>query len=109
MYSRDPLADLFHDLPAIEATKGAEGLSWQPATYVESIHVSYGAWKEIPSVYLCCTQDRVIPVGAQQQMAAMAGAETESCDAGHMVPLSRPERVVEFVCRAAAAGGGVEV
>ena len=31
----------------------------------------------------------------------MAGAETESCDAGHMAMVSRPERVMEFVRKAA--------
>ena len=31
----------------------------------------------------------------------MAGAETESCDAGHMVVWSQPEKVVEVVLKAA--------
>ena len=42
-----------------------------------------------------------MPLDFQYQMAAMAGAEMESCDAGHMVVLSQPEKVVEFVLRAA--------
>lgn len=69
--------------------------------YIESIHVSYCAWKDIPSVYLCCTKDRIIPLNVQHKIAAMAGAKIESCDAGHMVVLSQPERVVEVVRRAA--------
>ena len=101
MYPVNPLPSLFNDFPADEASAYAQALSWQPSTYIESIYVSYCAWKEIPSVYLCCAQDRVIPLEVQRQIAAMAGAETESCDAGHMVILSQPERVVEFVRRAA--------
>ena len=101
MYSRDPIRSLFNDFPPAEAEKHAQNLSWQPAAYIESIHVSYCTWKDIPSVYLCCTRDQVIPLEVQHQIAAMAGAETESCDAGHMVILSQPERVVEFVRKAA--------
>ncbi len=97
MHSRDPVASLLNDLPPADAEKYANELSWQPATYVESIYVDYCAWKDIPSVYLLCTRDQVIPIEVQRQIAAMAGAETESCDAGHMVTLSQPERVVGFV------------
>lgn len=101
MHPRSPLTNLFHDFPASEAEIHAKSLSWQPATYIESIHVSYCAWKDIPSVYLCCTQDRIIPLEVQHEIAAMAGARTESCEAGHMVILSQPERVVEVVMGAA--------
>ena len=103
MHSRDPIPSLFNDLSPASAEKHAAALSWQPSTYVSGIHVNYGAWKDVPSVYLYCTQDQVIPLVMQRQIAAMAGAETESCDAGHMVMLSQPERVVEFVVKAAAA------
>ena len=101
MRCRDPIPSLLHDLPASEAKGHAAQLSWQPASYVSSIHVSYGAWKKIPSAYLCCTQDKAIPLEIQQQFIEMVGAEAESCDAGHMVMLSQPERVVEFVRKAA--------
>lgn len=101
MYCRDPVHTLFNDLSAAEAEKHAQELSWQPATYVESIYINYCAWKDIPSVYLCCTRDQMIPLGFQHHIAVMVGAETESCDAGHMVVLSQPERVVEFVRKAA--------
>lgn len=102
MHSKDPLRSLFNDIPAAAAEKYAKELSWQPSTYIETIHVTYCAWKDIPSVYLCCTQDQIIPLEMQHRLADMAGARTESCDAGHMVILSQPERVVEFVTGAAA-------
>lgn len=104
MYPLNPLPSLFNDIPAPLADDYAQSLSWQPSTYVDSIHVDYCAWKEIPSVYLCCAQDQVIPLEVQRQIAEMAGAKMETCDAGHMVILSQPERVVEFVREAA---GGV--
>ena len=108
MHCRDPMSSLFNDIIVAEAEKYTKELSWQPATYVESVQISYGAWKEIPSVYLCCTEDRVIPLELQKGCIALAGAETESCDAGHMVILSQPERVVEFVRKAAGEDLDVE-
>lgn len=101
MYPRSPVIALFHDFSGAEAESLAKALSWQPEGYRESIHVSYCAWKDIESVYLCCEEDRIIPLAFQQKIAAMVGAEVEICDAGHMVVLSRPERVVEVVLRAA--------
>lgn len=59
-------------------------------------------------MYLCCTQDRIIPLEFQRKIAAMAGAEMESCEAGHMVILSQSELVVETVLGAARKGGGEE-
>lgn len=101
MYPHEPLTTLFNDFNSHEAEHYANQFSWQLATYVGSIHVSYCAWRDIPSVYLCCTQDNMIPLDFQYQIAAMAGAETESCDAGHMVVLSQPDKVVEVVLKAA--------
>ena len=101
MRCRDPVPTLFHDLFPSEAERHAAQLSWQPAGYVSSVHVTYGAWKEIPSAHLCCSQDKTIPLEWQRQFVEMAGGEAESCDAGHMVMLSQPELVVEFVKKAA--------
>ena len=103
MYPHEPLTTLFNDFHSHEAETYANQFSWQPAAYVGSIHISYCAWRDIPSIYLCCTQDNMIPLDFQYQIAAMAGAETESCDAGHMVLLSQPEKVVEVVLKAAGA------
>ena len=103
---RDPEQTLFNDFHPTSAVLNAKLLSWQPMTYASTLKVSYCAWREIPSVYLCCTLDQVIPLQVQCQMAAMAGAETESCDAGHMVMLSQPHRVVDFIVRAARSTEG---
>lgn len=99
MYVQDPLNTLFNDSYDREA---ARNLSWQPATYIESVRITYCAWKDIPCDYLCCTKDQITPLEAQEKIAAAVGAKrVEKCDAGHMVCLSQPERVVEFVRKAA--------
>ena len=63
--------------------------------------VTYAGWNNTPSVYLCCEVDAVIPPALQHQMVEMAGSEVETCDAGHMVMLRLPEKVVEVIRKAA--------
>ena len=106
MHSSVPITFLFNDFPRPVAEHLAAALSWHPSTYILGIHVNYAAWKDIPSVYLLCTRDQVISLEMQRHFAEMASAETESCDAGHMVMLSQPSRVVEFVVNAATAVEG---
>lgn len=97
----DPIPLFFNDIPLAEAERHLQSFTWQPANYLKHIHITYGAWKEIPSVYLFCEKDKVIPLEIQQGIAQMAGAETESCDAGHSVMLSQPERCVDVIRKAA--------
>ena len=59
--------------------------------------VTYCGWKEIPSVYLVCENDQLLPLHLQLQWADMAGSKIEKCSAGHMPFLSIPERVAEVV------------
>lgn len=57
----------------------------------------YCGWMEVPSVYLVCEADRLIPAEWQLQAAGRAGSEILRCTAGHMAPLSMPEKVLEVV------------
>lgn len=57
----------------------------------------YCGWREVPSVYLVCKSDGCIPVALQRQFAELAGSKVEECEAGHMVMLSMPDRVVEVI------------
>ena len=100
MYCKDPLALLFNDLPNDEARSWAGKLQCQPASGWDG-KVTYGGWTQIPSVYLLCEQDAVLPLELQKKMAGLAGSEIENCAGGHMVPLSQPNKVVEVVRRAA--------
>ena len=60
------------------------------------------AWKRKPSSYLITTEDRILAPETQRALAARIGAKTEEVAASHMVILSQPDAVVQFV-RAAAA------
>ncbi len=101
MHPRSPLTTLYNDIPNPLATKHLSTLSFQPATGWENEPVTYCGWRDVPSVYLVCEGDALLPPRVQVEMAEMAGAEVERCGAGHMVLLSEGERVVEVVRRAA--------
>lgn len=55
------------------------------------------AWKHKPSSYLITTEDRILAPETQRALAARIGARTEEVAASHLVPLSQPERVADFV------------
>ena len=60
------------------------------------------AWKRKPSAYLVTTEDRILAPETQHMMAARIGARVEEVAASHLVTLSQPEAVVEFLRTSAA-------
>lgn len=54
------------------------------------------AWRDTPSTYVVCTQDRAIQPGLQRQMAARCTTTVE-LEASHSPMLSMPERVAEIL------------
>jgi len=95
---------LFSDLPPADAEMWLAKMQCQPAEGWNDT-VTYGGWKDVPSLYLVAEEDKVLPAEWQQQFAAMAGSEVETARAGHMVMLSQPGRCVEVVLRAAGEDG----
>jgi pimeloyl-ACP methyl ester carboxylesterase len=100
MYCIEPRKTLFNDLAAVVAESWIPTLQCQPATNWTDV-IEYAAWTDIPSAYLVCENDAASPMEKQLQFAELAGSDIEHCDAGHMVMLSQPEVVVEFIRRAA--------
>jgi pimeloyl-ACP methyl ester carboxylesterase len=67
----------------------------------QSLHViqqpvQSAAWRNVPSTYLVCAQDRGTPASRQREFAAKAGSVVE-LDAGHHPFLSRPAAVRDLV------------
>ena len=54
------------------------------------------AWKQVPTTYLVCAQDRGTPAAAQREFAARAGRVTE-LNAGHHPFLSQPAAVRDLI------------
>lgn len=58
--------------------------------------VSAAAWREVPSTYLVCTEDRGTPATAQRDYALRADNVVE-VTAGHHPFLSRPDAVAQLI------------
>lgn len=59
------------------------------------------AWKSIPSWYLQCTEDQMIPPPAQAFLAQRMGATVRSVAASHAVFMAHPGEVAEIIGSAA--------
>ncbi|OKL62293.1 hypothetical protein UA08_02305 [Talaromyces atroroseus] len=96
-----PETSLFGDLPEDEKKKWLTLLKPQPSQGWDDT-VTYTGWKDVPSVYLICEQDALLPVFLQEQFAGLANSKIVRCSAGHMPQLSQPERVAEVIKTAIA-------
>jgi pimeloyl-ACP methyl ester carboxylesterase len=93
-------ADFAQDLPQIEqqtlaVTEGpvAEVAFATPATAP--------AWREKPSWYMVASEDRVISPQLEAMMAQTINAETITVHSSHVIMLSRPDAVADFIAGAA--------
>jgi pimeloyl-ACP methyl ester carboxylesterase len=59
------------------------------------------AWKTIPSWYLVCTDDKMIPPPAQEFMAKRMNATIQSVASSHAAFMSQPAAVADIVALAA--------
>jgi pimeloyl-ACP methyl ester carboxylesterase len=59
------------------------------------------AWKTIPSWYLVCTDDRMIPPPAQEFMSKRMNATVRSVASSHCPFVSHPEAVADIIALAA--------
>lgn len=62
------------------------------------------AWRDIPSTYILCTDDRTVPPSLQQLNAARTGTVLE-IDASHSPFFSHPQQVVDLLVSIARANG----
>jgi len=87
---------LFNDFSDAEAEKWMKEMKPQTAEGWNGT-TRYCGWQDVPSTYLVCEKDQVLPIPYQLQCAEMAGSKIERCGAGHMVMLSMPEKVVDVI------------
>ena len=63
--------------------------------------VSQPAWKNKPSWYLLVTDDKMIPLAAQQFMSKRAGSTVSQVGGSHAIYVSQPKAVVSLIEQAA--------
>lgn len=75
-----------------------------------SSQLTFAPWKTIPSTYILCEKDQAILIEAQEAMVAGARQAApdsfdvvERCSAGHSPFLSMPDKLTEYLKRAAGA------
>jgi pimeloyl-ACP methyl ester carboxylesterase len=95
----------FHRAFAADATNDEASVM---AAVQKPLHVSgftgeevVPAWKTIPSWYLVCTDDQMIPPPAQEFMAKRMGATVKSVASSHCPFVSHPEAVADIIALAA--------
>jgi pimeloyl-ACP methyl ester carboxylesterase len=74
-----------------------------PAGAAFGTKVSRAAWRTRPSWYVLATEDRVVPPGAQRQMATRANAAITEVRGSHVVYISQPQAVADAIDAAARA------
>ena len=95
----------FHEAFAADATatEAAVMAAVQKPLSMASFNGSPGspAWKTIPSWYLVCTDDHMIPPPAQQFLAGRMGATVQSVGSSHAPFMSQPRAIADIIAAAA--------
>jgi pimeloyl-ACP methyl ester carboxylesterase len=97
----------FHDAFAADATDAEAAIMAvvQKPLNVASFTAACGvpAWKTLPSWYLECTDDQMIPPAAQAFMAERMGATVRTVAASHAVFMAHPGEVADIIGLAATS------
>jgi pimeloyl-ACP methyl ester carboxylesterase len=88
----EALAETFLQDCDPEIQRGAMNRTARQTLSVTGEPVRASAWKEVPSTYLVCADDRGTPAGRQREFARRAGNVVE-LDSGHHPFLSQPAAV----------------
>jgi pimeloyl-ACP methyl ester carboxylesterase len=92
----DALVETFlQDCPAEIQREAGTRTAWQSLAVLDQ-PVAAAAWREVPSTYLVCADDRGTPAERQRVFAQRAGRVVE-LDAGHHPFLSQPDAVCDLV------------
>jgi pimeloyl-ACP methyl ester carboxylesterase len=96
----DALADTFlQDCSPEIAHDAIDHLARQSLSVIQQ-PVTASAWRQVPTTYLVCTEDRGTPVAAQREFARRAQTVVEF-DAGHHPFLSQPDAVADLIANLA--------
>lgn len=97
----DPQSVLFNDVPHEEAQKWADKIYPEPTAGWEK-PLAYMGWRDIPSHYIICEKDRLVPPGVQESLGKLAGSTLVRMNAGHFPQISQPEELARIIGHIAA-------
>ena len=96
----DPIPQFYNDLDPVLAQQFADRLTTQTVSSFAG-PLTQTAWRTVPSTYIICAQDAMMPVAVQEAMAARTGS-VERLETGHTPMASQPEELARIIARVAA-------
>ncbi|KAF2152767.1 alpha/beta-hydrolase [Myriangium duriaei CBS 260.36] len=102
MHCKDYEGMFFNDLEPAEVKQWMAVLKSHPAEGWDGT-ITYCGWRDVPSVYIHCTLDKILPPDWQKQFAALAGSEVVEVDAGHVPMIKRPDDIIRIIEQAASS------
>jgi pimeloyl-ACP methyl ester carboxylesterase len=91
----DSRTAFYADVPAAEADRALARLGTQSARSFND-ELTRPAWKSMPTAYVVCEQDQVLPPDFQERMAARAST-VHRMPTGHSPFLSRPAELADLL------------
>lgn len=90
---------MFHDLPDDQAERWHKALQIEPSVkyWASTGPVTHAGWRDVPSTYILCELDRLLPAALQETLAGVAGSKVVRLEAGHYPFLSRTEDVAKII------------
>lgn len=100
----DEAVYFLHDLPPEVVASGAEHRHNEADAVFES-PCDFGAWPELPIRVVAGADDRFFPAGFQRMVAAdRLGVNAELLPGGHLIALSQPGPLADFLLGVSGAG-----
>ncbi|MFF0740406.1 alpha/beta hydrolase [Streptomyces sp. NPDC004111] len=99
--SDDPRASLYGDLPDAEAERAVGELVEQSLRAYQQ-PVTHAAWRTVPSTYVLCENDQVLPPALQERMSTRT-THVERLGTHHCPFLSAPAELAALLDRIATA------
>jgi pimeloyl-ACP methyl ester carboxylesterase len=95
----------YHDCDPADVEWAVARLRPSPTNSLDPPPLDYPvAWRELPSTYIVCTDDRMLPPDAQRAMAARAGAQLEIAS-GHSPFLVKAPELADMLAGIARSVG----
>jgi pimeloyl-ACP methyl ester carboxylesterase len=97
IFVANPKELFFNDLPEDEAQKWSTNKMYPEPTEGWEKPITYMGWRDIPSSYIVCEKDNLIPAPLQETLGQLAGSTLIRMDTGHFPQLSQPEELARII------------
>lgn len=96
IFVNNPMELFFNDLQQEDALVWATKVCPEPTRGWET-PITYMGWRDIPSHYIICERDKLVPSFLQEQLGKLAGSKFIRMDTGHFPQVSRPAELTRII------------